>query len=121
MPGRDERSTKAKKPADQVAELRELVVGYAKQETVEPLTRLKRFLLFGVSGAVCIGIGVSFLLLGLLRALQQVDLFNGPTQRDGWHGSWLIYVITILAGAVVIGLAVAAARRPTSRREGANR
>lgn len=119
MPGKDDRSTK--KPADQIGELRELVVGYAKQETVEPLKQLKRFLQFGVSGALLIAVGIGFLLLGLLRGLQQLDVFNGPTQRDGWHGSWLIYVITIFAGVIVIGLAVAAARRPMSRRQGGDR
>ena len=119
MPGKDDRSTR--KPADQIGELRELVVGYAKQETVEPLKRLGNFLKFGVSGALLIAVGMGFLLLGLLRGLQQLDVFNGPTQRDGWHGSWLIYVITIVAGAIVIGLAVAAARRPTTRRKGVDR
>jgi len=86
MPSVPERSSRPK-PSDQVNELRELVVGYAKQETVEPLKRLKRFLAFGVSGAMCVGIGVSFLLLGLLRGLQQVDFFNGRTQGSCWHGS----------------------------------
>lgn len=104
------------KPTEQVTELRELVVGYAKQETIEPLKHLKRFLAYGISGAVCVGIGVSFLLLGLLRGLQQIDFFNGRTQRDGWHGSWLIYVITLFAGAVVLAIALLAARRPVPRK-----
>lgn len=105
-----------KRPTDQVGELRDLVVGYAKQETVEPLQRLKRFLAFGVSGAVCVGIGTGFLLLGLLRGLQQIDVLNGPTQANGWHGAWLIYVITLVVGAVVLGLALRAAARPVGRR-----
>ncbi|MCC6225270.1 MAG: phage holin family protein [Microthrixaceae bacterium] len=111
------------KPADQVGELRDLVVGYAKQETLEPLQRLKRFLAFGVSGALCVGIGMGFLMLGLLRGLQRLDVFNGPTQRNGWHGSWLIYVITLVVGMIVLAAALAAARRPVGRRrsDGATR
>ncbi len=103
-------------PSDRVAELRELVVGYAKQETLDPLKRLKRFLLYGVAGAFCVGVGVAFLLLGLLRGLQQIEFFNGRTQRDGWHGSWLIYTITLVVGAVVVGAALYAARRPVAKK-----
>ena len=122
MAGRDpETKSKTKKPADQVSELRDLVVGYAKQETVDPLTSLKRYLALGVSGALCVGIGSVFLLLGLLRALQEVDWFNGPTQRDGWHGSWLIYVITLLAGGALLGLIGLGALRSPKRRKGTDR
>jgi hypothetical protein len=113
--------TRSKKPADQVSELRDLVVGYAKQETVDPLRSLKRYLAMGVGGAVAIGIGSVFLLLGLLRALQHVDWFNGPDQRDGLHGSWLIYLITFLAGIALMGLVGVGALRSSKRRKGADR
>src|SRR3954469_14937246 len=101
MPGRDAGSTKSKKPADQVTELRDLVVGYAKQETIDPLKALKRYLALGAGGAVLIGVGSMFLILGLLRGLQSLAWFNSPAQTNGWHGSWLAYVITL---AAAIGL-----------------
>ena len=87
MPGRNAGSTKSKKPVDQVTELRDLVVGYAKQETIDPLKSLKRFLILGVSGALCLGVGSVYLILGLLRGLQDLEWFNSSTQTDGWHGA----------------------------------
>jgi hypothetical protein len=119
MPGPDARS-KSKKPVDQVTELRDLVVGYAKQETIDPLRSLKRYLALGAGGAVLIGVGSVFLLLGLLRGLQQLDWFNSPTQTDGLHGAWLIYVITLLAGGCLLAVVGWFALR-TKRRKGAAR
>jgi hypothetical protein len=89
-------------------ELRELVVAYAKQETVEPLRDLGRFLAFGVAGSIVIGVGVSLLLLGGLRVLQTE---TGDAFAGNW--SWVPY-LTVLAGSgVVIALALAARARST--------
>jgi len=99
-----------KGPTDHVNELKDLVVSYAKQETIDPLFSLKRTMSFGMSGAVCIGLGVSLALLGMLRGLQEIDLFSqdGPTP-----GAWTLvpYAATLLAAAVVIALAGLGAKR----------
>ncbi len=105
------RSNPIKKgPSDHVNELKDLVVNYAKQETIDPVVSLKRTMSFGMSGAVCIGLGVSLALLGLLRGLQEIDLFSqdGPTP-----GAWTLvpYAATILAAAAVIALAGLGAKR----------
>src|SRR3989442_362847 len=50
------RSTK-KSVGDLVGELRELVVAYAKQETIEPFKGLGRQLLFGLLGSFLLGGG----------------------------------------------------------------
>ena len=57
---------------DQVGELKNLVVGYAKQETVDPLKSLGRYVGFGAAGGTCIGIGVVLLTLALLRGGQTI-------------------------------------------------
>ena len=84
--------------AAQVAELKDLVVGYAKQETVDPLKTLGRYLGFGIAGSVLMGAGFFLLLLALLRGLQELSFFADPT----W--SWLPYLITAVAGLVIIAL-----------------
>jgi hypothetical protein len=66
MPGRTPRtSTK-----DDVSELVQLVIAYAKQETVDPVVKQAKTLGKGLAGAVLLAIGTVLLALGFLRALQ---------------------------------------------------
>ena len=91
-----------RKPAEHVSELKDLVVGYARQETLDPLKNLGRYLGFGVGGAVLVGLGSILLLLGLLRGLQSID---GIAGNDGAL-SLIPYGATLVAAAAIIGLAV---------------
>lgn len=84
----------------QINELKDLVVGYAKQETIDPLKTLARYLGFGLTGSIFIGLGGSLLLLALLRGLQELDTFDGTF-------SWAPYLIATAAGLVLAGLFVA--------------
>jgi len=88
----------------QITELKDLVVGYAKQETVDPLRTLGRYLGFGIAGAFCIGSGIVFGLLALLRGLQQIPVFNRAGEFEGGRFSWAPYVIVLVAGLVIAGL-----------------
>jgi hypothetical protein len=90
-----------------IGEIWQLVKDYAKQETVDPLLRLKRVVLFGVPGALLGGFGVFFLVLGLLRALQTQ---TGPHLTG--HLSWVPYVVTLIATVVAAALAIWAIGRP---------
>lgn len=78
-------------------ELWDLVRAYAKQETIEPVKGLGRFVAFGVAGSLFIGLGVVLLAMALLRALQtEIDTFDGR-----W--SFAPYLITlVLCGAVIL-------------------
>ena len=78
----------------------ELVVEYAKQETLGPVKGLARFVAFGVSGSIALSVGAVILLVALLRALQTE---TGTTFRGDL--SWLPYVITGGAAVLVAGLA----------------
>src|SRR5205085_11290239 len=80
----------------QIGELWQLVLAYFKQETVEPVRNLGRFVLFGVAGSLVLGVGLILLLLGGLRALQTET--GGHFLGDS---SWVPYII-VLAGAVVL-------------------
>lgn len=91
-------------PAAQVTELKDLVVGYAKQETVDPLKTLGRYVGFGLAGSVTLALGVFFGLLALLRGLQQIEVFNDTAELDGGRFSWAPYAITAVVGLVIAGL-----------------
>ena len=83
------------------SELWELTTTYAKQETIDPLKGLGRFLAFGVGGAIVLGAGFVLLLLAGLRALQTE---TGSTFTGNW--SWAPYLIVLGAGAILIVLAL---------------
>lgn len=96
-------TTRASSPRDQasVGEVIEFVKTYAKQETVGPLTGAGRWIAYGAMGALCLGFGLTLLLLGVLRLLQ-TESFG--FQSDHW--SWLNYLIVFVAFAALAGIAV---------------
>jgi hypothetical protein len=83
------------------SELWQLGVDYAKQETIDPLKGLGRFVGFGLGGAIALGMGVSLILLAGLRALQTE---TGSTFTGNL--SWAPYLIAVVVGAALIGLAI---------------
>jgi len=79
----------------------QLVIDYVKQETLEPLKGVGRFLLFGIAGSAALCIGLVLLLVGLLRLLQ--------TETDGAFAgnlSWVPYLIVAIVAVAIIGLAI---------------
>jgi len=94
------------------AELWDMVRAYAKQETIEPMKGLVRYVAFGVAGSLLLGMGTVLLALAGLRALQ--------TETDGTfdgNWSWAPYLIVLVACAIVIALAASrmSKRKGTSR------
>jgi hypothetical protein len=86
-----------------VQDLTKMVIAYVKQETVEPIRGLKRFVAFGLAGSVLVSMGLLVLFLGVLRLLQEEtgSLFRG-------HLKFIPYLVTVvLCGAVVAGAAKA--------------
>jgi len=97
-----------------VTELADLIVRYAKQETVDPIRDLRRYIGFGLAGSVLLSIGIPLLLLGELRAIQ---LEAGIHLRGTL--SWLPYAITFLTGAAIIAVLasrIGAVKRGVDRR-----
>jgi hypothetical protein len=93
-----------------VTELWELVLAYLKQETLEPLKGLGRFVGFGIAGAAFMSIGLVLLSVALLRVLQ---IETGTHLTGNW--SWAPYGLTLLA--VVVVAALAASRIGTAKRK----
>jgi hypothetical protein len=80
-----------------VQDLWDLLVAYARQETVEPLRNIGRYLAYGVGGMLVLTLGVFLLGLSGLRALQTEtgDVFAG-------FWSWVPYlIVTIFFGGLV--------------------
>ena len=84
-------------------DLWEMVVAYFKQETIEPIKGLGRFVAYGVAGAAVLSIGLVLLAVAGLRALQTE---TGSTFRGNW--SWAPYGITLVGCALVIAMAARA-------------
>jgi hypothetical protein len=103
------RSGKQKSIGETISDLVELLKAYAKQETVDPLKRLGRYLGFGVAGSVLVLTGVVLLILAGLRALQTQ---TGSTFTGSW--SWAPYAIT-LVGTVLIAVLFLSFIRPSKK------
>jgi hypothetical protein len=87
----------AQKP--RVGEMIDLVKAYARQETLDPLKGAGRWLGLGLVGSILLIIGSVELVLALLRLLQTEtgSSFTGNL-------SWLPYVITLVAAALLAAL-----------------
>ena len=94
-------ATRSDEPAS-VGEVVEFVKTYAKQETVGPLTGAGRWIAYGAAAAIMLGIGLSLLLLGLLRLIQSEasDIADGRL-------SWLPYTIVFVVALLLIAVTVA--------------
>jgi hypothetical protein len=93
---------KARNPTGDARELVDLVIAYAKQETLEPLKGLGKNAALGLGGAVSLGIGGLFCSIGALRAMQsETDFF------ERHNLSYLPYFLTvvILVAVTAIGWA----------------
>ena len=65
-----EAKAKVRNPSGDARELVDLVITYAKQETLEPLKGLGKKAALGVGGALLLGVGGIFVSVGALRAMQ---------------------------------------------------
>ncbi|MBV8387082.1 MAG: phage holin family protein [Acidimicrobiia bacterium] len=98
----------------QIGELWRLVLSYLRQETVEPVKNLGRFVAFGVAGSLLLGLGVGLLVLATLRFFQTE---TGSTFTG--HLSWVPYIIMVVVSLVLAGAAMAGwnATRPSSKED----
>jgi hypothetical protein len=82
-------------------ELWAMTKDYARQETIDPLKGVGRYLGYGAGGALLLALGVIMLMLSGLRALQTEtgDVLDGSL-------SWLPYVIVLAVAALLVAWAV---------------
>jgi uncharacterized membrane protein len=83
-----------------------LVVAYAKEQTVDPIRSLGRYLLFGLAGAFLVAIGGG---LATLAAVRLIQAETGHHLRG--HLTWAPYTGGFLVAAVGAGWATLRIRR----------
>jgi len=93
-----------------LTELWEMLVAYGKQETVEPLRGLGRYLVYGVAAAVFGSLGILLLTLGGVRALQT---HNDEHLNGNWN--WVPYAAGLALLLLLIVIAVRRIRPKGSR------
>lgn len=116
-PQQPERSAqhREKGTAEVAGELWDLLKTYARQETVDPIKGVGRFLTFGVPGSILLAMGGLFLSLGLLRALQ-----TQTGQHLTGHLNWVPYLVTLVVAGLLAALATRAIGRTGKREKGTN-
>jgi flagellar biosynthesis protein FliQ len=90
-------------------EVRDLFIRYFKEQTVQPLKDLGRFVMFGVLGSILVAFGVVIGLLGLLRMFQ--DLFPVLDGSLSFIPYLIVVVLALLIGALVVQRIFAGAPR----------
>ena len=93
--------TKKAGSGNSVGELVQLVKDYARQETLGPLKGARRWIGFGILGALLIGGGTAFVSLAVLRMIQS----EWPGTFAGRWMSLLPYLFAFLACLVVAAIA----------------
>src|SRR5688572_14769860 len=107
MPANETRTDSRPKDVGTLAqESWQLLVDYAKQETVDPIKGLGRFLSYGTGAMILIGIGGVILTVALLRVLQTE---TGTTFTGNL--SWIPYFITLIVASGVIYVSLKAIKR----------
>jgi len=96
----------------QFTDVKDLLVAYAKQETVDPLKGLGRFVGYGAAAMFLIGIGAIELTIALLRLLQSE---TGSPLTGNW--SWVPYLVTLLVASAVTYASLKAVNRTTKRNQ----
>ncbi|HET9692663.1 MAG TPA: hypothetical protein VFP61_16060 [Acidimicrobiales bacterium] len=100
------RTTDDRSVAAGAAELKDLLVAYAKQETLEPLKALKTYVVFGVAGALLLAVGTAVGAIAVLRAVQT----EAAPHLTG-DLSWVPYLGAALFALLVAGFAISGIAR----------
>ena len=94
-----------------LTELWEMLVSYGKQETVEPLKGLGRFVAFGMGAAILGSAGIILLTLAGLRALQ-----THTDEHLTGSLNWVPYLAALVLLGALIGIAVSRIKPKRSSR-----
>lgn len=111
MPDPDPRPASRRRESASVGEVIDLVKDYARQETLGPLAGAGRWLTLGAAGSTFLGLGLTFVLIGVLRLLQtETSAFAGA-----W--SWVPYLVVLALAVATAGLALSRVKKATLGKE----
>jgi multisubunit Na+/H+ antiporter MnhB subunit len=104
-PVANEVKAKPRNPTGDARELVDLVIAYAKQETLEPLKSLGKNALKGIGGALLLGLGGVFCSVAALRAMQsETDWFEDHNATYVPYGITIVLLLVLaLIGWVGLG------------------
>jgi hypothetical protein len=95
-----------------IPELIEFIRAYAKQETLDPLRGVGRWIAYGAAGAFLLGLGLVIVLIGVLRLVEE----EWPRTSSGsW--SWVAYLITLLVAVGLLALTLLRIKKSTLNKE----
>lgn len=97
---------------DRIKEVWDMVVAYAKQETIDPLRTIGRYVAYGIGGMAVITLGVVMLGFSLLRGLQDIDVFDG-------FWKWVPYLALVILFGGLTAIAVKQISRPSGAKKAA--
>lgn len=90
-------------PQQALGELFELTKAYAKQEAVDPVKGLGKFIALGIASALTGAVSIGLLVVGVLRLLQT---------ETGVHLtgklSWVPYLGTLIIASAIAAIAISA-------------
>ena len=93
-------------------ELQKMLVSYAKQETLDPLKALGKYLAIGLAGSFSMFLGVLFLALGVLRLVQSE---GGDAVDGGSFSSTYPYLAALLFLVLMIVVVISLFSRAKKR------
>jgi hypothetical protein len=91
----------SQRDSGQIGQVVDLVKEYARQETLGPIRGAGRWLAVGAIGAILIGTGCVFLVLGALRMIQTAF---GKSFRNQW-AALLPYLMAFVVSVLVMAVA----------------
>jgi hypothetical protein len=95
-----------------IPELIAFVRQYAKQETIDPLRGVGRWIAYGAAGAFCLGLGLVIVLIGVLRLVEEEW-----DRASSGSLSWLAYLITLIVAVALLALTLLRIKKSTLNKE----
>ena len=93
-------------------ELIEFVRAYVKQETLDPLRGVGRWIAFGAAEAFCLGLGLVIVLIGVLRLVEEEW-----DRASSGSLSWLAYLVTMLVAVGMLVVTLLRIKKSTLNKE----